>query len=320
MLPLSRTPIKLIPDSARYCLRLRRFSSSPPTLSLAGSVARHDAYVLLHTHAPPSEYPARSKSPLWRQLTLRARAWGGLVNFAWSPALPVHAGYSGLGEPRGNGHGNGNGDEKGMTESEEPAGAGEEAYVASVFAASRRGRLHLPLVSLANLDAVDAQIRAHVLARHDHHHPDDPSLSRTRIRSGEPGPGLELDGRLFLYVCTHGARDCRCGETGGEVARALRTEVAKRGVGDEVCVGEVAHVGGHKYAANVLVFPYGDWLGTVQEVDVPRVLDEVLAWHGVHRRRRSQPARSLPPLCPPYWRGRMGLDKDEQLALASQIF
>ena len=98
MQPLSRTPIKLIPDSARNCLCLRRFSSSPPTLSLAGSVARHDAYVLLHTHAPPSEYPARSKSPLWRQLTLRARAWGGLVNFAWSPALPVHAGYRGLGD------------------------------------------------------------------------------------------------------------------------------------------------------------------------------------------------------------------------------
>ena len=245
MLPLSRTPIKLIPEP-RYCLR--RFSSSPPTLSLAGSVARHDAYVLLHTHAPPSEYPARSKSPLWRQLTLRARAWGGLVNFAWSPALPVHAAYRGLGESRGNGN-EGQKSVEGMTETEEPARAGEEAYVASVFAASRRGRLHLPLVSLANLDAVDAQIRAHVLARHDHHHPDDPSLSLNPTRSGEGGAGLaaELDGRLFLYVCTHGARDCRCGETGGEVARALRSEVARRGVGDEVCVGEVAHVGGHKY-------------------------------------------------------------------------
>ena len=66
-------------------------------------------------------------------------------------------------------------------------------------------------------------------------------------------------------------------------------------------------------------------LGTVQEVDVPQVVDEVLAWHGVHRRSTSdsdsQSARSLlPPLCPPYWRGRMGLDKEEQLALASQIF
>ena len=105
---------------------------------------------------------------------------------------------------------------------------------------------------------------------------------------------------------------------------------------------------GRRYAANVLVFPYGDWcvrlrslasvdvlnvlvlaltanrLGTVQEVDVPRVLDEVLAWHGVHRRTTSdsdsQSARSLPPLCPPYWRGRMGLDTEEQLALASQLF
>ena len=73
---------------------------------------------------------------------------------------------------------------------------------------------------------------------------------------------------------------------------------------------------------NVLVLALtANRLGTVQEADVPRVLDEVLAWHGVHRRSTSQSARSLlPPLCPPYWRGRMGLDKEEQLALASQIF
>ena len=79
---------------------------------------------------------------------------------------------------------------------------------------------------------------------------------------------------------------------------------------------------------NVLVLALtANRLGTVQEVDVPRVLDEVLAWHGVHRRTTSdsesdsQSARSLPPpLCPPYWRGRMGLDKEQQLALASQIF
>ena len=77
---------------------------------------------------------------------------------------------------------------------------------------------------------------------------------------------------------------------------------------------------------NVLVLALtANRLGTVQEVDVPRLLDEVLAWHGVHRLSGSdsdsQSARSLPPpLCPPYWRGRMGLDKDEQLALASQIF
>ncbi|KAI0628520.1 hypothetical protein C8Q77DRAFT_1035683, partial [Trametes polyzona] len=55
------------------------------------------------------------------------------------------------------------------------------------------------------------------------------------------------DRRLHLYVCTHGARDCRCGEGGGEVRRALRRELAKRGLGaEDVVLGEVAHVGGHK--------------------------------------------------------------------------
>ena len=63
----------------------------------------------------------------------------------------------------------------------------------------------------------------------------------------------ELDRRLHLYVCTHGSRDCRCGEGGGAVARALRGELAKRGLGEkDVVLGEVAHVGGHKCVGRTL--------------------------------------------------------------------
>jgi len=57
---------------------------------------------------------------------------------------------------------------------------------------------------------------------------------------------------LYLYVCTHGARDCRCGEWGSEVADALRSEIYKRkemeptGRYSRVVVGEVGHVGGHQ--------------------------------------------------------------------------
>ena len=140
---------------------------------------------------------------------------------------------------------------------------------------------------------------------------------------------------LHLYVCTHGARDCRCGNTGGAVYEALRIEVAKRGLTDQVLVGSVGHVGGHKYAANILVYPHGDWcvkpsfrshqaewtipaaeslrLGTVHESDVPNVLDGVLRRHSELKEYHA----SLSPLCPKFWRGRMGLSKDEQLALHS---
>ncbi|KAI0717421.1 Sucrase/ferredoxin-like-domain-containing protein [Cerioporus squamosus] len=248
------------------------WSSFPARQQLAGTAPAHSAYVLLHTHAPPAAYPPKSKSPLWRALTLKGREWGAVANFAWSPEQEVHPAYSGLGEgPRSEGE------------------REREAYVASVFSTSRRGRVLVPEVTLANVDALRDAVAA--------------------------APAQETD-RLFLYVCTHGSRDCRCGDGGGEVVRALRAEIAKRGVERDVFVGEVAHVGGHKYAANVLVYPYGDWLGTVQAVDVPQILDELLAFHDAHR--SAETLTDLPPLCPPFWRGRMGLDKDQQLALISR--
>ncbi|KAH9849410.1 Sucrase/ferredoxin-like-domain-containing protein [Lenzites betulinus] len=298
-----RAPSRLI--HACHYTAVRPFSTSPPqTLSdassspsspsspspsadgLAGTAPYHTAYILLHTHARPSTYPARSRSPLWRALTLRARQWGAVVNLAWAPA---HAGEN----------------------------EGEEAYTASVFARAPRwgrGRLEIPEVSLKNLEDVDAHLRRLVLGDAD------AGGSVTTPTSTPATEVRDLDRRLHLYVCTHGARDCRCGEGGGAVARTLERELARRGIGSgDVVLGELAHVGGHKYAANVLVYPYGDWLGNVQEADVPRVLDAILDAH--HHRAQSEldgapeldtePA----PLCPPFWRGRMGLDKEEQLAL-----
>jgi hypothetical protein len=65
--------------------------------------------------------------------------------------------------------------------------------------------------------------------------------------------GCTLDSdALNLYVCTHGARDCRCGEWGSKVADALREEISKRkeydltGKYSRIVVGEVGHVGGHQ--------------------------------------------------------------------------
>lgn len=60
---------------------------------------------------------------------------------------------------------------------------------------------------------------------------------------------------VLLLVCTHGSRDCRCGDTGGKLVRALQEELErrkKRWLGIQwlywsgVTIGEIAHVGGHK--------------------------------------------------------------------------
>ncbi|RDB25995.1 Altered inheritance of mitochondria protein 32 [Hypsizygus marmoreus] len=156
------------------------------------------------------------------------------------------------------------------------------------------GRLEIPEISLENVDDIDKTLRAHA--------------EGSLVEEGTSDD-------IHLYVCTHGARDCRCGTTGGEVASALREEVARRlrtdpsGPISRVKVGEVGHVGGHQYAANLLVYPHGEWLGRLKPHDVLSVLSSILE----HAPRPF--SGQMPPLVPQHWRGRMGLSKDEQIQL-----
>lgn len=108
-------------------------------------------------------------------------------------------------------------------------GDGEaEAYNLTAFS-WRGGHIEIPNVSHQALDSV-----ADLLERHAQGNAHSSAL-----------PVAEKD-KLHLFVCTHGQRDCRCGDTGGGVANALREEVQKRGLTKDIVVGEVAHVGGHK--------------------------------------------------------------------------
>ena len=59
--------------------------------------------------------------------------------------------------------------------------------------------------------------------------------------------GRARDGKYEVLVCTHGSRDCRCGDRGGPLRDELLEEVRKRGLENEVVIREIAHVGGHKW-------------------------------------------------------------------------
>ena len=60
----------------------------------------------------------------------------------------------------------------------------------------------------------------------------------------------------LLLVCTHGRRDVCCARLGGPLARRLaRTWPAE--------VWETTHVGGHRYAANLVILPHGLYYGPV---------------------------------------------------------
>lgn len=106
----------------------------------------------------------------------------------------------------------------------------EETYAATAF--TPNGRVDIPELSVANAEEWANKL-----------------LSGSAL---PPTPTSE--DTVYLYVCTHGSRDCRCGDTGGKVVEALREEVEKRGLKRQVKIAETAHVGGHKYVIVELFF------------------------------------------------------------------
>jgi hypothetical protein len=81
-----------------------------------------------------------------------------------------------------------------------------------------------------------------------------------------PKSGELLDQPLFL-VCTHGRRDKCCAKFGYPLYRFLKAS----------CGGSVwqsSHVGGDRFAANLVCFPHGLFYGRVSEEQGTEILDE----------------------------------------------
>jgi hypothetical protein len=76
--------------------------------------------------------------------------------------------------------------------------------------------------------------------------------------------GTALSGPLVL-VCAHGRRDACCARLGIPVFDALREHVPQ----DRLW--QSSHQGGHRFAANLLVLPWGVHLGRVDARDAARV-------------------------------------------------
>ena len=91
---------------------------------------------------------------------------------------------------------------------------------------------------------------------------------------------LELDlttavgdpiGDPFFVVCTHGKRDRCCARYGRPLYDGLRAEL------DERWVWQSTHVGGDRFAGNVVCLPEGLYYGRVSPLDAGRLLDDYLA-------------------------------------------
>ncbi|KAI3810202.1 hypothetical protein L1987_19812 [Smallanthus sonchifolius] len=125
------------------------------------------------------------------------------------------------------------------------------------------------------------------------------------VKEGEwlPGTPESLTGS-FIFVCAHGSRDKRCGVCGPAVIARFRTEIELRGHQNKVSVRPCSHIGGHKYARNVIIFGSNDhgkvmghWYGYVTPDDVPALLE--------HHVEKGEFVDGL-------WRGQMGLSEEDQ--------
>ncbi len=70
-------------------------------------------------------------------------------------------------------------------------------------------------------------------------------------------PGLEPHEAPVFLVCTHGRRDVCCAERGRPLAQALAATFGEQ-------TWESSHVGGDRFAGNVVAFPHGLYLGRVR--------------------------------------------------------
>jgi hypothetical protein len=113
-----------------------------------------------------------------------------------------------------------------------------------------RGRRRAPMRVYAGYSGGDPWLETRELA--------DPAeldgLDLEAVAAGRaPGFGVAAERPVFL-VCAHGRHNACCGRTGAPLARALRDRLG----GD---VWETTHVGGDRYAANLVCLPHGLYYG-----------------------------------------------------------
>lgn len=132
----------------------------------------------------------------------------------------------------------------------------------------------------------------------------DTFVEEVLVKDNEWLPGTpEVLSGTYVFVCSHGSRDLRCGVCGPALIARFKEEIDLRGV-QGVSVSPCSHIGGHKYAGNVIIFSRnsdgmvsGQWYGYVAPDDVPLLLEQHIGNGEIIDR---------------LWRGQMGLSVNDQ--------
>lgn len=107
------------------------------------------------------------------------------------------------------------------------------------------------------------------------------------IAGGSPAGTTLWEGPLFL-VCTHGKRDKCCAKFGIPIYKTIRTLVG------ESSVWQCSHVGGDRFAANVVCFPDGIFYGHVTEENAKLIVKEYYERRIVLKNFRGRSCYSFP--------------------------
>ena len=119
------------------------------------------------------------------------------------------------------------------------------------------------------------------------HHDDLVGLDFAAALAGADTPGVPVEHPLFV-VCTHGKRDRCCAKHGRPLYDALRRR-AEAG-----WVWQSTHVGGDRFAGNVVVLPHGLYFGRVVPEDAGRLVDELQDGRLLLDRYRGRSTFSFP--------------------------
>lgn len=142
---------------------------------------------------------------------------------------------------------------------------------------------------------------------------DAPAGAAAGASSAAPLPaGARLVDHPLLLVCTHGKRDACCARLGLKLAAALEAEVPAE------WLWQCSHIGGHRFAGNIVWLPQGIYLGRVAPEDAAAVAAAIRARRIplAHARGRA----SLPPAAQAAdlaLRGRLGLSGVDDVVLVA---
>jgi hypothetical protein len=142
---------------------------------------------------------------------------------------------------------------------------------------------------------------------------DDAELADAALPLAEgPTDGWEPFAGPLLLVCTHGKHDQCCALRGRPVAEALAGRYPER-------TWECSHVGGDRFAANLVVLPEGYYLGRLEAAEVGRAVADLRAGRLPLPNLRGRSSLPLPVQAAQHF-ARTELDRDgtDDLVLADQ--